>query len=98
MYAVIYLARFSACYDSQHFAALKRILRYLVTTIDKGLTYAPKLIGKAEKASRVKIEIKMYTDSDWASDKNDRKSFSGRETCYGPLVNSTVSCSALYCV
>ena len=77
MYAVIYLSRFSACYDSQHFAALKRILRYLVTTIDRGLTYAPKLIGKAEKASRVLVEIKMYTDSDWASDKNDRKSFSG---------------------
>ena len=41
MYSVIYLSRFSASYDSQHFTAAKRILRYLVTTLEKKLTFAP---------------------------------------------------------
>lgn len=33
MYAVIYLARFSSCYDNTHFVAAKRIMRYLMSTL-----------------------------------------------------------------
>ena len=72
MFAVIYLSRFSASFDVQHFRHAKRILRYLVTTVDRELTYHRNGddIPKA-------LELKCYSDSDWASDKHDRKSFSG---------------------
>jgi hypothetical protein len=38
LYAVIYLAKFASCHDSQHFKAAKRVLWYLVTTADYQLT------------------------------------------------------------
>jgi hypothetical protein len=69
LYAVIYLARFSACYEEAHFAAAKRIIRYLVTTVDRKLTY--------RKQETCPMDLIVYSDSDWASDKNDRKSFAG---------------------
>lgn len=70
MYAVIYLAKFASCYDSQHFKAAKRVLRYLVATVDHKLTYHQQ--PKADK-----LKIITYTDSDWAGDHSDRKSVSG---------------------
>lgn len=52
--------------STAHFGAAKRILRYIAGTVEYGLWYAKskdiKLIG--------------YTDSDWASSHNDRKSIS----------------------
>jgi len=39
LYAVIYLAKFASCHDSQHFTAAKRVLRYPVITADYKLTY-----------------------------------------------------------
>ena len=70
MYSVIYLSRFSNCYSQEHFKAAKRVLRFLITTIDKKLTF-----HQVPKGDTLKVV--MYSDSDWASDKNDRRSFSG---------------------
>ena len=69
LYAVIYLARFSSCYDNTHFVAAKRIVRYLMSTLSTKLTY--------HKQEDKEINLIVYSDSDWASDKNDRKSFAG---------------------
>ena len=38
-FSVIYLARFSNAYSSEHYRHLKRVLRYLVCTKDHKLTY-----------------------------------------------------------
>jgi hypothetical protein len=71
-FAVIYLlvSTFLSCYDERHFKAAKRVLRYLVTTVDKELTD-----HRAAKSRG--LSVKIYSDSDWAGDTNDRISFSG---------------------
>ena len=81
VYIVIYLSRFSTSYDATHFKAAKRILRYLVTTSGRRLTY-----HQQPKDSKMKLII--YSDSDWAGDINDRRSFSGSITY---LNNSPIS-------
>ena len=70
MYAVIYLAKFASCYDGTHFKAAKRVVRYLVATVDDKLTYHQQPVSDL-------LKIMTYTDSDWAGDHLDRKSFSG---------------------
>jgi len=72
-FAVTYLARFANCYDASHFKAAKRVLRYLNTTKDKCLVY------RREPGQKVnsKLNLVAYTDSDWGTDKNDRRSYSG---------------------
>ncbi|KAK4342713.1 hypothetical protein RND71_038529 [Anisodus tanguticus] len=60
-------ARFQTSPKVSHFNAVKRIIRYVAGTSDLGIWYSkdinPNLIG--------------YSDSDWASDVDDRKSTSG---------------------
>ncbi|XP_020672785.1 uncharacterized protein LOC110092535 [Dendrobium catenatum] len=56
----------------QDFKDLKRLLRYINGTISFGL---PITIGK--------LELHSYSDADWASDTNDRKSISGYCTFIG---------------
>jgi hypothetical protein len=68
-YAVNQCARYSSNPDHTHFAAAKRILRYIKGSVDQALTYTganqkqPLLIG--------------YSDADYANDKDDRLSVSG---------------------
>lgn len=50
-----------------HFAALKKLLRYLRSTISFRLRFGPS--GESSLVD--------YSDADWASDKNDRKSITG---------------------
>ena len=71
MYSVVYLAQFTNSYNETHFKHLKRIARYLHETQDFVLELAP------EKRKDNKILVQVKTDSDWAADKNDRKSMSG---------------------
>ncbi|PKU83116.1 Retrovirus-related Pol polyprotein from transposon TNT 1-94 [Dendrobium catenatum] len=62
------------------FQALKRLLRYIKGTITYGLpiTNGP-------------LELRTYTDADWASDTSDRKSVSGYCSFLGPnLISWTV--------
>lgn len=64
-YAVQVLGRHMQASNKEHFAAGKRILRYLKGTKDLGLKYGP-IEGE--------FEIVGYADSDWASDKDTRRS------------------------
>jgi hypothetical protein len=54
-----------------HWQAAKRILRYLKRAKNDTLTYS----GKLKKGEKVKIEV--HSDSDWAQDRDDRRSISG---------------------
>uniref|UniRef100_A0A3Q7I545 Reverse transcriptase Ty1/copia-type domain-containing protein n=1 Tax=Solanum lycopersicum TaxID=4081 RepID=A0A3Q7I545_SOLLC len=59
---------------SEHdYHCLKRILRYIFGTLDRGL-----LIRSGD------LELRGFSDSDWANDKNDRKSTSGFLIFLGP--------------
>ena len=66
-YAVSNLARYCARPTKEHWLAIKRIIRYLIGTLDCGLFYckdgSKKCIG--------------FSDADWGGDINDRKSTSG---------------------
>src|SRR4051812_24482240 len=60
-------ARYQAAPKGSHLMAVKRIFRYLVHTPFYGLWYP--------RGST--FALCGYTDSDWAGDKDDRKSISG---------------------
>ena len=59
---------------SEHdYHCLKRILRYIFGTVGRGLLIRP---GE--------LELQGFSDSDWANDKNDKKSTSGFLIFLGP--------------
>jgi hypothetical protein len=66
------LSRFSNCATKIHWDALIRVLRYLKTTIQ-----TPFVLKAADSTPKDKAKITIVTDSDWAHDTVDRKSFSG---------------------
>jgi hypothetical protein len=62
--------------DKANLAALKeifRVMNYLLQTKDMDLKIAPKF----DKANLHKWNPKIFSDSDWASSKEDRKSITG---------------------
>ncbi|XP_059635400.1 secreted RxLR effector protein 161-like [Cornus florida] len=59
-------ARYQADPREQHILAVKRIIRYVNSTLNYGLRYS----------SESNSEIAGYTDADWAGNKDDRKSTS----------------------
>ncbi len=72
LFSIIYLSRFSNCATKIHWDALIRVLRYLKTTIQ-----TPFVLKAADSTPKDKAKITIITDSDWAHDTVDRKSFSG---------------------
>ncbi|XP_045792016.1 secreted RxLR effector protein 161-like [Trifolium pratense] len=68
-YFVCLVARYMDRPTELHFAALKRILRYLKGTLTDGIMYQSKA-GKS-------LELVGWSDSDYAGDLNDRKSTFG---------------------
>jgi len=60
-------ARFQANPKESHLTAVKRIIRYVNDTINHGLWYSKK----------TNLVIAGYSDADWASNADDRKSTSG---------------------
>jgi len=73
MYFVSLINRYMENPTEMHLLAAKRILRYLQGTRDFGLVYK-----KSEKSN-----LLGYTDSDYAGDRDDRKSTSGYSFMFG---------------
>lgn len=66
-HAVTFLSQFSSCPTEDHLRAAKRVLRYLNGTKHSKLTYP----------SGGKLQLDGFSDSSYASNLTDRKSFSG---------------------
>ncbi|MCH87664.1 retrovirus-related Pol polyprotein from transposon TNT 1-94 [Trifolium medium] len=60
-----------------HWKAVKRILRYLNGTLHYGLCISPSLAGPP-------FSLRAYSDADWATDQDDRRSTSGSCIYFGP--------------
>lgn len=73
-FSVSYLSRFLDRPTLETWNAGKRILRYLQGTKDIGLTFY--------KDTENDSKLEGYSDADWGTDKNDRKSVSGCITLY----------------
>ncbi|OXA40185.1 Copia protein [Folsomia candida] len=69
-YAVTKLSQFNTCYDKTHWDAAQDVLLYLRRTGTLGIQYE----------CNSEFVISAYTDSDFAGDKNDRKSTTGFAT------------------
>lgn len=65
--AVGFLCRRVETPTESDWKTVKRVMRYLATTIDKKLLFS----------SQGNVELKCYVDADWAGDRKDRKSTSG---------------------
>lgn len=65
-YSVSFLSQFNSCYTEAHWKSAKRLLRYLQGTKSKCLTFTEN--GCC---------LEGYSDSDWGSNKLDRKSYTG---------------------
>lgn len=66
-FATSVASRFAKNPSHQHTEAVKTILRYLKGSRDQGITYG----------GQSKLKVEGYSDSDWAGDKESRKSTSG---------------------
>ena len=80
-YIVNYLARFNQKPTKELFRIAKRVLIYLLTTKDLGVTHKPS----------EKMVLTAFVDSDWAGERHDRKSVSGYVIYFNnvPLVYRT---------
>lgn len=67
-YVVNFLSRFTVCYSTEHWTALKRIFRYLQGTIDHGILY---------KRTEQENSLTAYSDADYAADTESRRPTSG---------------------
>ena len=66
-YAVNMISKYLSCYTNEHWLAAKRILRYVKETVDYGILYD----GSNE------LPLTGYSDSDFAGDRDDRRSTTG---------------------
>ncbi|XP_056645818.1 uncharacterized protein LOC130451043 [Diorhabda sublineata] len=82
-YAVSYLSRFLDRVTEETWTAGKRVMRYLQGTKTLGLTYTKHTNGD--------VILEGYSDADWATDKESRKSVSGSIILYG---NNPISWSS----
>lgn len=62
------LSKYASAPTPEHLSAAKRVLRYLKETMDTALTYSSR---------HFETLLEGYSDSDWAGDRDDRKSTSG---------------------
>ncbi|CAL5380597.1 unnamed protein product [Camellia sinensis] len=66
-YAVHIVSQFMSAPRTPHYAALVRILRYLKGTLFHGLHYS----------ARSSLQLRAFSDADWAGDPTDRRSTTG---------------------
>lgn len=69
-FAIQTLSQFNHDPSTEHWTAIKRVLRYLKGTADLGITYD----GTVDNDS---INVEGFSDSDWASNHINRRSISG---------------------
>ena len=72
-YVVGVVGRFMRQPQTQHMTAVMRILRYLKGTSSRGI-----LLKKNDH-----LDLRAYTNADWAGDRDDRRSTSGYFTLVG---------------
>ena len=72
-FAVGHLSRFGDCYDSNHYAAVIRLARYLANTPHRVITYN----------QQAQPRLEAQSDANWAGCHFTRKSTSGRIIFYG---------------
>jgi hypothetical protein len=76
MFAVTYLSHFCTTYSHVHFGTLKRVLRYPYHTRSQPLTLSC-------LPSESPLQVRLFTDSDWAACKNSGRSVSGNPVTVG---------------
>lgn len=74
-YAITTLSQFNNQPSSQHWSALKRLFRYLKQSKNMSITYR-RIPADADNRLHP-ISLTGYSDSDWASNIDDRKSVTG---------------------
>lgn len=76
-FAVSFLSRFLDSYGDEHVTSVKRIFKYLSGTINDGIFFE----------NNSDINLKCYTDSDYAGDRENRHSTSGYVVTFagGPI-------------
>lgn len=65
-FATNFLSRFSQHPTTKHWTAVKRLIKYIYKTRDYAVTY-----------TKQPLELKTYSDANWANDELDRRSISG---------------------
>jgi len=86
------LSRFVSCYGKEHWAAIKRVLRYVKGSMDKGLVF--------DKISSCVLQ--GFSDAEWAGDHETRRSttgitfiFGGAAVSWGSKLQKTVALSTM---
>jgi len=80
-FAIGKLRRFVSCYGKEHWAAIKRVLRYVKGSMDKGLVF--------DKNSSCALQ--GFSDADWPGDHETRRSTTGFTFIFG---GAAVSCGS----
>lgn len=65
-FSVCFLSQFNNSFTETHWKSGKRVLKYLHGTQDLGLVF-----------KRTDVDLEGHVDADWASNKQDRKSYTG---------------------
>lgn len=72
MFTTSFLSQYNSNLGRKHWSAAKRVLRYLNATIHRKLKYDPS-----------GFNLTVYSDADWAKNKDDSISFSGMASMIG---------------
>jgi len=91
-FAVGKLSRFVSGYGKEHWAAVKRILRYVKGSVDKGLVYNKSALGI----------LRGFSEANWAGDYETRRSttgfmfiFGGAAVSWASMLQKTVALSTM---
>jgi len=91
-FAIGKLSRFVSCYGKEHWAAIKRVLRYVKGSMDKGLVF--------DKNSSCVLQ--GFSDADWAGGHKTRRSttgftfiFGGADVSWDSKLNKSVALSTM---
>jgi hypothetical protein len=72
LWSVVYLSQFNSAYGREHHVHQLRVLEYLYSARHRPLTFRKPVDGPSQP-----LKVVVYSDSDFAEDVTDRKSYSG---------------------